>query len=334
MNTGSNVHDDDDEREVHRPWRVDCDGCGIVLEAGRGEPWISRARKQLPCPQCSGFPRTLHVRWSERDDEGVWPELVPPQAALDAPTQVVDDEGYGDEDAHDWRRFRIGLDYDGDSVRREVLRLQPGLVEQRDPRVPERWEALGEAYARFVEGELNEVAPGQWRAPEYDGGGGGGPGGGDTVALVLDLLTDVASTVALWYTVGVAIQAAKKRLLALSGSKPLITDGAAIGLAAQHLADAGVSGTAYWSSVNERRVAHDRFTGVDAYLVAFRDGDRLWVATVDLHGNVLTFANGDAPAAPVMRTAEGVVALTSRTTRPTGKRPPKRDACKKRKGKG
>jgi hypothetical protein len=258
---------------------------------------------------------------------------VPPQAALEAPTQVVDDEVDGDEDPNDWRRFRVGLEYNGDRVRREVIRLQPELVEQRDPRVPEVWEALGRAYARFVEGELNEVAPGQWQAPEYDGGGGGGPGDGDTVRLVLDLLTDAASTVALWYTVGVAIQAAKRRLLALSRSKPLITDGAAIAVAAQHLADAGVSVTAYWSSVNERRVARDGFIGVDAYLVAFRDGDRMWVVTVDLHGSILSFAKGDAPPAPVMRTAEGVVALESRTTRTTKKRLPKRDRRKKRKGK-
>lgn len=261
----------------------------------------------------------------------MWPGDVQPLAVREAPPP--DDRA--DEDAEydrDWGRFNVGLSYDGDNIRDRLLRDQPVLAERRDPR--ERgWTGLAKAYARFVEAELNEAAPGEWRAPESSGitGGTGPGGGGDTVRLVIDLVNSAAATIALWYTVGVAVDAAKKRLRALSRSNPVITDGAAIALAARHLADTKGEKDLYWSSVEERRFAQDGYLGTDAYLVAFRSETALWIVTVDLLGNVLSVAQADAPAATMVRLQEGVIPMPPQKARSnrgtghrTGKKPPRK----------
>lgn len=71
--------DEDDWRRDYDPgqWKVTCDDCGSVLEAGMREARTFAIRPQAECDKCGSYKRTLYLR---RDDKGgadtAWPQSV------------------------------------------------------------------------------------------------------------------------------------------------------------------------------------------------------------------------------------------------------------------
>lgn len=297
---------DADEGEPPEVWRVSCLDCDMVLEAGRGDPFLRQRREQLPCPRCGSYRRELQQRREGGYTHGEWPESLAPLAARDVPRQDGDDDEDGYErPSHALYGLGIAFQYDGGAVRQQVLREQPELIQQRDPRVPEAFRALGEAYGVAVEqGLTSATGSGGWRAPRGDGEGGGGPGGFDVAVLAGEAIDEL---IRLGGVAGgiFAIRAGLKWLVAKSGRPVAINEGGALVAAWAHLAEAyGVSdpALAFVTQIRSKAVPY----AFEGFAVGLRSDDAMWYLTVNFEGRVVTtLRDGALPPLGTTVIAEG-----------------------------
>jgi hypothetical protein len=145
--------------DLRERWKVTCENCGSILEAGTGEAYVEHPRQQLACPSLwfGASPVDACQRPGPRAHlSGEWPEQLT-SAAIGAPLQAPPEDPFIDRQDEDV----IGWFFDDEPL---ADRLRPSRAIARDhidPRAPEIDPDLDEA-RRSATAEL--LGPDRWKA--------------------------------------------------------------------------------------------------------------------------------------------------------------------------
>lgn len=276
-------------------WKVVCDNCGSILEAGVGEAYLSHRRHQMPCPTCGGVERSLRLGDDVFDggetppNPDDWPRSLK-TAAIGARVQtrypVLPD--LDDEDV-------IGL-FVGDDAIDVAAPAGVSATASIDPRAPHIQPERDAAQEKAVE---QLAGPEQWRSWTLHGPPPVSRGGwlwvgeiGQFLQLLMDVTNAAVTTLSTWGGAAAAVYGAAKVLERATGTPPRINRGAAAAIAAAELE----------KRVGDRPAEKLFVQPLDSeevlsegYVVAYQGEKHLWLVILDRQGKVIGVLETDRP---------------------------------------
>lgn len=282
-----------DSETLRDRWKVKCNGCAAILEAGSGEAYLRHRRVQLPCPQCGSLDRELHIGADEIDpgeiaDPALWPaRLTSPAIGRRISSRYPMLPDPEDDDV-------IGIYVQDDVVEAAVRQAARGHGPV-DPRASHIEPDIDVARRRYTENELGEG----WRTwilygpPPVSRGGYVWIGEtGQFLQLLFDLANSAVTTLSTWGGAAAAVYGAYKVAERLGTRPPKLNRGAAAVIAAAELQSR--YGDLEAEKLFVQPLDYEEVLS-DGYVVAFQDRKRLWLVIVDRQGKVVGLSETKRP---------------------------------------